>query len=190
MTDTLPAEYTYEGRLASFKKSAPGPKRRGSAASGRGTKAGSALTWPHAKYLPAEDLARAGFSWNPSAESPDNVCCFLCLKNLGGWESGDDALEEHIAHSPQCAWAIVAAIEAGVGGYATMDPGDAGMIEARKATFAGMWPHEGKRGWKCKVKQLAEAGWKWTPSLEYDDMATCTYCELALDGWEQGDKPM
>lgn len=38
--------------------------------------------------------------------------------------------------------------------------------------------------------QLAEAGWKYTPTLDSDDMATCAYCDLALDGWESGDKPM
>lgn len=37
--------------------------------------------------------------------------------------------------------------------------------------------------------KLAEAGWKYTPSLEYDDMTTCAYCDLALDGWERNDKP-
>lgn len=148
MTTELAPQYTYEGRLASFKK-APGPKRRGSAAKGKG-----ANGWPHSKYLPAEQLAGAGFYWSPSAESSDNVCCFLCQKNLGGWEHGDDALSEHITHSPDCGWAVVAAIAAGHGDYAMMDPGDPAMVEARKATFAGMWPHESKRGWKCKVKQV------------------------------------
>jgi hypothetical protein len=38
--------------------------------------------------------------------------------------------------------------------------------------------------------QLAEAGWKYTPTLDSDDMVTCAYCHLALDGWESGDKPM
>ncbi|KAM3085128.1 hypothetical protein ACMFMG_003560 [Clarireedia jacksonii] len=64
------------------------------------------------------------------------------------------------------------------------------MVEARKATFGGQWPHESKKGWKCKIKQLADAGWKYTPTLESDDMATCTYCSLALDGWEPSDKPL
>ena len=74
--------------------------------------------------------------------------------------------------------------------YVVEDPKGKRMVEARKGTFAGRWPHEGKKGWKCKVKQLAEAGWKYTPTPESDDMATCAYCQLALDGWEPGDKPM
>ncbi len=38
--------------------------------------------------------------------------------------------------------------------------------------------------------QLVDAGWKYTPVPEGEDMATCTYCDLALDGWEPGDKPL
>lgn len=38
--------------------------------------------------------------------------------------------------------------------------------------------------------QLAESGWKYTPTPDSDDMTTCTYCGLAMDGWEAEDKPM
>ncbi|KAK2004397.1 AT hook domain-containing protein [Colletotrichum falcatum] len=193
MTDNLafeglvPNEYfTYEGRLGSFHQVYPAPKRRQSGA----TKGGKNLTWPHMKYLAPEELAKAGFVWRPFPDNPDNVACFLCNKSLDGWEDGDRPLEEHLKHSPDCGWAIVAGIEANINDLATEDPASTRMIEARKATFDGRWPHEGKRGWKNKIKQLAEAGWKYTPSIEYNDMATCTYCELALDGWEQNDKPM
>ncbi|OHX00424.1 AT hook domain-containing protein [Colletotrichum incanum] len=193
MTDNLafeglvPNEYfTYEGRLGSFHQVYPAPKRRQSGA----TKGAKNLTWPHMKYLVPEELAKAGFVWRPFPDNPDNVACFLCNKSLDGWEEGDKPLEEHLKHSPDCGWAIVAGIEANLNDLASEDPTSTRMIVARKATFDGRWPHEGKRGWKNKIKQLAEAGWKYTPSLEYNDMATCTYCELALDGWEQNDKPM
>jgi hypothetical protein len=33
-------------------------------------------------------------------------------------------------------------------------PGSAKMVDARKATFGGVWPHESKKGWKCKTKQV------------------------------------
>ena len=125
---------------------------------------------------------------------------------MDGWEAGDDPLLEHLGHAGDCGWAIVGAVEAEVQDYATQDPSTPEMMEARKATFAKRWPHEGKRGWKCKTKQvkfplkhglylginllqLVEAGWKYTPSLESDDMSTCAYCQLSLDGWEQNDKP-
>ena len=40
------------------------------------------------------------------------------------------------------------------------------------------------------VSQLVEGGWKYTPSLEADDMTTCAYCNLALEGWESDDNPL
>ncbi|KAI0133010.1 inhibitor of apoptosis domain-containing protein [Xylariales sp. AK1849] len=177
--------FTYDGRLTSFQFAQP-VLRRKSNAKGRAPKA---LAWPH-KQLDPNTLARAGFYFEPTQEQPDNTVCFLCQKRIGGWEHGDDPIEEHLRLSPHCGWAIVAAIESGLGDYSMDDPSHPDMMEARKATFAGRWPHEGKRGWKCKTKQLVDAGWKYTPTLDSDDMATCTYCQLALDGWEPADKPM
>ncbi|KAI5463826.1 hypothetical protein BGZ63DRAFT_200746 [Mariannaea sp. PMI_226] len=173
---------TYESRIASFHK---GVKKRASNANGRSKN----LNWPHETIAPAS-LARAGFFFNPSIASPDNVTCFLCHKGLDGWEEGDDPLLEHLKHASECGWAIVAAIESELGDYAREDPGQPYMREARKATFAGRWPHDSKKGWKCKTKQLVDAGWKYTPTSDSDDMATCVYCQLALDGWEPSDKPL
>ncbi len=73
---------------------------------------------------------------------------------MDGWEQGDDALVEHLTHAPQCGWAICAAIEAELGDSATQDPRQSHLLEARKVTFAGHWPYEGKKGWKCKTKQV------------------------------------
>lgn len=73
---------------------------------------------------------------------------------MAGWESSDSPIEEHLRLSPHCGWAIVAAIDAGLGDYGEDDPMGTEMTEARKATFAGRWPHDGKRGWKCKTKQV------------------------------------
>jgi hypothetical protein len=80
--------------------------------------------------------------------------CFLCDKSLDGWEEGDNPLEEHLKHSPTCGWAINAAIEAGLGNYGKVHPLDPAMIEARKATFAGRWPYESKKAFKCKTKKV------------------------------------
>ncbi|KAI0098305.1 hypothetical protein GGR51DRAFT_565758 [Nemania sp. FL0031] len=177
--------YTHEGRLASFQSSQQ-TARRGSTAKG---KAAKALSWPH-KQLDPELFARAGFYFAPTPEYRDNTVCFLCSKNMGGWEAEDNPFEEHLRLSPRCGWAVVAGIETGLGDYALDDPTSSEMINARKATFADRWPHDGKRGWKCKTKQLVDAGWKYTPTIDSDDMATCTYCQLALDGWEPKDNPM
>ncbi|KAI1639097.1 hypothetical protein F4809DRAFT_658419 [Biscogniauxia mediterranea] len=178
--------FASDGRLASFQVAQPIARRASNVKGGKGPKS---LAWPH-DHLDPELLVRAGFFFQPTDESPDNTVCFLCLRNIGGWEETDNPFEEHLRLSPHCGWAIVAGIEVGLGDYGLDDPTSAQMIEARKATFGGRWPHEGKRGWKCKTKQLVDAGWKYTPSLESNDMATCTYCQLALDGWEPKDNPM
>jgi len=63
------------------------------------------------------------------------------------------------------------------------------LVEARTATFNNNWPHEGRKGWKCKTKKLVEAGWCYDPSPEFDDGVRCFYCDLSLDGWEPKDDP-
>ncbi|KAJ3497503.1 hypothetical protein NLG97_g1855 [Lecanicillium saksenae] len=173
--------FTYDGRVASFRKTT---KKRGSTA-GRGAKP---LNWPHKQITPAS-LAKAGFYFNPSPENPDNCTCFLCEKGLDGWEAGDDPLVEHLTHASHCGWAIISAVEAEIEEYSKQDPTLPHMVEAREATFGNRWPHEGKKGWQCKTNQLVESGWVYTPTDESDDMATCMYCQLALDGWEPEDKP-
>lgn len=75
----------------------------------------------------------------------------------------------------------------------TRDPLSDELYTARKQTFTtgNGWPHESKKGWKCKVNKLVEAGWCWDPSPEGDepDGVTCFYCNLSLDGWEPKDDP-
>lgn len=110
-------------------------------------------------------MARAGFYFQPWPDNPDNVVCFLCHKAMDGWEDGDDPLHEHLKHAPECGWAVTTAIEAEIESYTMMHPLDTPMMEARKATFAGMWPHDSKRAWKCKTKQVGSP----TPGTGWSD---------------------
>ena len=59
-------------------------------------------------------------------------------------------------HSPDCAWAIYACISLRAEEQARDEetPSDERLVEARLATFQDSWPHEGKRGWKCKTKKV------------------------------------
>lgn len=182
---------TYESRLASFQKTY---KKRASTAGGRG----KTLSWPHKQIAPASvrcaraiigdqttevvltfdtQLARAGFYFEPYIENPDNCACFLCGKGMDGWEEGDDPLQEHLKHSPTCGWAIYAAIEADIDEYTQEDPSLPHMVEGRKATFAGKWPHEGRKGWKCKTKQVSEIA-----SHRIERLANCRKL-LACGSW-------
>ncbi|POS82396.1 hypothetical protein EPUL_005374, partial [Erysiphe pulchra] len=177
--------FTYESRLASFRKAHPISRRRASNASLKGPKS---LKWPH-KFLSASDLAKSGFYYLPSLTSPDNVVCFLCHKPLDGWEETDDPFVEHLRHSPNCGWAITASVERSNGDWSEEHPLSTRIFEARKATFADKWPHEEKKGWKCHIKQMIEAGWRYTPTLQSDDTVTCNYCALTLSDWEKYDNP-
>ena len=42
----------------------------------------------HLRATP-EDFSKAGFYWDPSEDSTDNVKCFQCNKCLAGWEKDD-----------------------------------------------------------------------------------------------------
>jgi hypothetical protein len=167
LDDVADQYFTYESRLTSFQTAQPLSKRRISNAT---SKAPKSIKWPH-HFPSAEDvrnrvgsetvllltssqLAKAGFFYYPTQANPDNVVCFLCHKSLDGWEEDDDPLVEHLKHSSDCGWAIVAAIERQDGDFSEEYPASARMIDARKATFADKWPHENKKGWKCKTKQV------------------------------------
>ena len=85
------------------------------------------------------------------------------------------------------------------------DPMSDMMVEARRATFKNAWPHEEKKGWKCKLEKvrskdritvtranmvkMVAAGWCHTPLPEADDCVQCFYCGVSLDGWEPKDDP-
>lgn len=47
-------------------------------------------------------MAEAGFYWCGTIHANDSACCFLCHKELDGWENSDDPWQEHKQHAPQC----------------------------------------------------------------------------------------
>jgi len=52
--------------------------------------------WPHrsAKLSP-KVMAENGFYYAGNSDSPDNVRCFACAKELEGWEEDDVVIEQH-----------------------------------------------------------------------------------------------
>lgn len=146
--------------------------------------------WPH-KSPTVADLAKAGFFYQPAA-GKDNVECFMCARQLDGWEADDDPLQEHLKHGSDCAWALLMSIEQ-EGEYddTTMeDPTGEHIADARRNTFESIgWPHESKKGWVCKIDKMVEAGWYFAPTTECEDYTSCVYCKLSLDGWEPKDDP-
>jgi hypothetical protein len=71
------------------------------------------LKWPHStssdsfKATPAA-LAEAGFYYDPSVDDVDNVTCFMCDKELSGWEKDDDPFQIHYEKcKSKCCWALL-----------------------------------------------------------------------------------
>ncbi|KAI5210071.1 hypothetical protein E4T39_00418 [Aureobasidium subglaciale] len=174
---------TYSARLATFNTEHQLTKRR---ASTQKKKQASTVSWPH-ESPSGEELARAGFFFKPAPDSDDNAQCFHCAVKLDGWESQDVPLQEHLAHSTQCSYALSLSV---TDKAEERDPMSPELVEARTSTFGDMWPHEHKKGWKPKVKQMVEAGWAYDPSPADEDGATCFYCNMSLDGWEPKDSPL
>ncbi|KAF3397846.1 Protein bir1 [Penicillium rolfsii] len=175
---------TFAARLASFDAVLKLEKRRSST-----TKGSNVIAWPHQSPSPAE-LAHAGFYYKPYETNPDNTTCFQCNRALDGWEEDDNPITEHLKHSPDCAWAIMMDIQQGSSNPATIeDPNSERITQARIGTFGTSWPHDGKRGWVCQSDKMVKAGWYFCPNEESDDLASCAYCKLSLDGWEPKDDP-
>ncbi|KAI9042929.1 uncharacterized protein KD926_004720 [Aspergillus affinis] len=175
---------TFGARLASFDRVLQPEKRRGSSA-----KSAKSIAWPHRRPSPAE-LAHAGFFYNPYETNPDNTTCFLCRRALDGWEEEDNPITEHLKHSPDCGWALMMDIQQHSSNPAEIeDPTSDTIRQARLATFGELWPHDGKRGWVCQSEKMVDGGWYFCPTDESDDLASCAYCKLSLDGWEPKDDP-
>ncbi|KAG5440674.1 hypothetical protein PCK2_000262 [Pneumocystis canis] len=137
--------------------------------------------WPHLRPTP-KDLADAGFYYDPSPLSYDNVVCFLCKKALDGWDVDDNPVKEHIQHSRQCGWAILKYIKLGDTDMNAFTEKE--LQEARKATFGSWWPHEQKRGRFLKIIKMSQAGFYYNPTPDSNDMVSCIHCGLGI-GFEE-----
>ncbi|XP_017798737.1 PREDICTED: baculoviral IAP repeat-containing protein 5 [Habropoda laboriosa] len=49
-----------------------------------------------------ERMAAAGFFAVGGREEPDLAECFICSKELDGWDPDDDPWKEHAKHQPEC----------------------------------------------------------------------------------------
>jgi len=135
---------TLEARTASFQRSVKVASKR-------------KARWPHDLPVP-EDLALAGFYYAPYINSEDNVCCYLCSKNMGGWEETDNPLKEHLRGNKECAWAInrdvLVRTKDGEELGEEDDPTSDRMVALRLATYRDWWPHDLKKGWNPKSRKV------------------------------------
>ncbi|XP_018352892.1 PREDICTED: baculoviral IAP repeat-containing protein 5 [Trachymyrmex septentrionalis] len=61
-------------------------------------------SWPfnESNKCNAERMAAAGFYVVGDSNEPDLVECFICSKQLDGWEPDDDPWSEHEKHQSSC----------------------------------------------------------------------------------------
>ena len=161
MGTTQDNEYiSQSARLASFSQKRP-----------RGQK------WPYSPShsITPTSLASAGFYHSPQVGAADSATCFFCSKTLNGWESGDDALDEHLSHtkSRPCAWAIMKSIERMKELELDLELSySLSELESfRRSTFGELWPHDGKKGWKPTADRVSR-------SLRVLDVSTLLYWKL------------
>jgi hypothetical protein len=57
---------------------------------------------PAAGYPSVQQLAAAGWFYDPAGDTPDGVSCPYCHLALDAWDAGDDPLEEHRRRAPDC----------------------------------------------------------------------------------------
>ncbi|XP_074605814.1 baculoviral IAP repeat-containing protein 5-like [Acropora palmata] len=55
----------------------------------------------------ATKMAEAGFYHSPNDRDPDIARCFVCFKELEGWEPDDNPWEEHKSHSAKCEFLLL-----------------------------------------------------------------------------------
>ncbi|XP_058791458.1 baculoviral IAP repeat-containing protein 5 [Phymastichus coffea] len=60
--------------------------------------------WPFKsdEHCNPESMAAAGFYAVGGEDEPDLAECFMCSKQLDGWEPEDDPWQEHKKHQPNC----------------------------------------------------------------------------------------
>ncbi|GFS88716.1 baculoviral IAP repeat-containing protein 5 [Nephila pilipes] len=63
--------------------------------------------WPFGEKsaCSASKMAEAGFFHCPTEQEPDLVQCYVCFKELDGWEASDEPWTEHFSHSKICLFA-------------------------------------------------------------------------------------
>jgi hypothetical protein len=138
---------SYQARLDTFAPPKSKSRRPSSRSKKTAPKAAQKGGWPHAAPRP-EDLAYGGFIFKPTSASHDNVQCFSCQTQLDGWEENDTPAFEHLTHSPNCGFAIniCIRIRGGDPGRTEDNPLSETILQARRDTFANLWPLDADAG--------------------------------------------
>lgn len=136
------------------------------------TRLDSFRKWPHARrrnFIPkGPELAKAGFYFDPSDDSFDNVTCYLCGKSLEGWEESDVPFDVHSEKSAGCPLVNL----------------HVGKARVETLLHANSFP----RLQSATLDALAAAGFFYNGQRRSDvDVVSCFQCGITLEGWQEGD---
>lgn len=145
--------------------------------------------WP-VTFINKETLAKNGFYYLGTG---DNVICIFCGVEIADWELGDDPVEEHRRHSPDCKLleslqtdAVMKRPPRGIDECGCLIGHKLKInryesLEARFSTFEE-WPISMKQTGKA----MAQAGFYYTGN---GDKVICFSCNLGVHKWEETDEP-
>ncbi|WPK25956.1 hypothetical protein PUMCH_003295 [Australozyma saopauloensis] len=161
--------------------------------------------WRH-RTLDANHMADSGFYYTPTRATLDQVTCFWCGKRENNYGDIDSICELHHQNHPLCPYSrITMWLErflkegdktkfwpsvAQKAGSAFADPFSSESIELRVSTFKTLWKLDSSPNSNVTSRQLAEAGFYYSPVETDDDRVICMYCDCPLLDWSVDDDPM
>ncbi|KXS12688.1 BIR-domain-containing protein [Gonapodya prolifera JEL478] len=155
---------------------------------------GSWLSKAKKAPLGPRSMALAGFLYKPTPASPLLTLCFACTASYSDWsKASPHPITVHAEINPECPWVACRMArewwDDGRGSEEAWPNGERARM-TRRETFLmveAQWPFGEESS--CSVEKMASAGFYFTPTSDSPDATTCAYCELELDGWEEGDVP-
>ncbi|SAM08593.1 hypothetical protein [Absidia glauca] len=170
---------------------------------------GPQTTWPYLdddRYSSPEEFVNAGLYSVPTKRKIDKVQCYMCDTTLADWKPGDSPLERHTRTSTKCPLVLLGFPDDSTSSHALGE--DSGLLlKARLLTFTKHQfrplsdtmdsKQQRRRTTRSSSKQrpstsaekLAEAGFTFTPTLEYPDRVKCPYCQYELEDLKHASNP-
>ncbi|KAH3679170.1 hypothetical protein WICMUC_001181 [Wickerhamomyces mucosus] len=156
------------------------------------------LSWPY-KSPSAEYMAKLGFYFTPTKRLKDRVTCFYCKKLQSTWKNVKDPCSHHLKKFPNCHFSHLHSYASQSSSYSTFDwsqvdifkdPFSSEAVEIRRSTFGNLWPHDYIKSSKPTSDKMVQAGFCFFPQVQDDDLASCMYCSVSLEGWDESDDPL
>lgn len=167
------------------------------------------LHWPNSA-IDVNHLVDSGFYFSPTKKFPDQITCFWCGKKERGFtepfSSASSVSKLHLENSKRCPYSqIVSNLEQFIVDSdkttfwqklrklgvlkAVVDPLSPASVRLRQDTFKD-WRFDSDRTCKVSSRNLAKAGFYYSPVEPGTDRTICMYCDCPLEDWDASDDPL